>query len=178
MKCNFIKTNFKKFLAGTLGVLVFLSSNSFAEALTSDQVTLSIAKPGAGYVNTESDSLRVRESPSTSANVVASLPSGSMIMIVERCGNGFDKVQYDIYGHYGYVASQYIREYDLDYYRTANASSGLNMRSGPGTSYEKVAGIPYLTNFPVLLDISDWDYVLYGNKDGYVATEYTIKHHY
>lgn len=173
MKCNGIKTSLKKFLAGTLGVLVFLSSNGIAEAATSDEVTLSVARPGAGYVNTESDPLRVRESPS----VLTSLPSGSKIMIVERC-NGFYKVQYDTNGNYGYVSSQYVIEYNLDYYCTANTSSTLNMRSGMGTSYEAVAKIPSEKNFPVLLVISDWDYALYGNTDGYVSTQYTIKHHY
>ena len=33
-------------------------------------------------------------------------------------------------------------------------------------------------NIIVLLVISDWDYALYGNVDGYVSTQYTIKHHY
>lgn len=177
MKYNCIKTNLKKFLAGTLGVLLFVSSNSIVKAETSDQVTLSVAKPGAGYVNTESSSLIVRESPSTTANVIGSLPKDSMIMIVERC-SGFYKVQYDASGHYGYVSSRYIREYDLDYYCTANTTGTLNMRSGTGTSYGIIASIPSQKNFPVLLEIVDWDYALYGNVDGYVSTQYTIKHHY
>ena len=176
MKCNYIKTNLKKFLVGTLGVLVFLSCNSIAEAATSDEVTLSATVPGAGYVNTEKDPLKVRESPSTSANVITSLPRGSKIMILERC-DGFYKVQYDTNGHYGYVSSQYVIEYDLEYYCTANASGTLNMRSDMGISYEVVASIPSQRNFPVLLVISDWDYALYGNTDGYVSTQYTIKHH-
>ena len=33
-------------------------------------------------------------------------------------------------------------------------------------------------NIIVLLVISDWDYALYGNVDGYVSTQYAIKHHY
>ena len=177
MKCKSIKTSIKKFLVGTLGVLIFLSSSNIAKAATADQVTLSVARPGAGYVNTVSDPLRVRESPSTSSNVITSLPRGSKIMIVERC-NGFYKVQYDTSGHYGYVSSQYVGEYDLDYYCTANTSGTLNMRSGVGTSYGIVASIPSQKNFPVLLVLGDWDYALYGNTDGYVCTDYTIRHHY
>lgn len=161
MKFKWIKANMNKLLAGTLGLLLFVSSSNVVQAATSDQVTLSIAKPGAGYVNTDSSSLNVRESPSTSANIITSLPSGSKIMIVERCSNGFYKVQYDANGHYGYASSQYIREYDLDYYCTANTSSSLNMRSGMGTSYGIVASIPSQKNFPILLEISTWDYALY-----------------
>ena len=33
-------------------------------------------------------------------------------------------------------------------------------------------------NIIVLLVISDWDYTLYGNVNGYVSTQYAIKHHY
>ena len=178
MKRRLLKESLKKLLAGVLGLFVFISSSCLVEAATSDQVTLSIAKPGAGYVNTESDPLRVRESPSTSATLITSLPRGSKIMIVERCSNGFYKVQYDASGHYGYVLSQYVREYDLDYYCTANTTTTLNMRSGMGTSYGIVASIPSQTNFPILLEISDWDYALYGNTDGYVSTQYILKHLY
>lgn len=167
----------KKLLAGTLGLFLFLSSNNIVKAGTSDQVTLSVAKPGAGYVNTQSSSLIVRESPSTTANVLGSLPKDSMIMIVERCGD-FYKVQYDTSGHYGYVSSKYIWEYDLEYYCTANTTSSLNMRSGSGTSYGIIAKIPSQKNFPILLEINTWDYALYGNVDGYVSTQYIIKHHY
>lgn len=178
MKSKLIKTSMNKLLAGTLGLLLFVSSSSVAQAATSDQVTLSIAKPGAGYVNTESGSLYVRESPSTSANVITSLPKESKIMIVERCSNGFYKVQYDANGHYGYVSGQYIREYDLDCYCTANTSTSLNMRSGMGTGYGVVASIPSQKNFPILLEIGNWDYALYGNTDGYVSTQYILKHSY
>lgn len=177
MKSNCFKANCKRFLAGVFGVLLFISSNSIANAATSDEVTLSIAKPGAGYVNTESTSLIIREYPSTSANVLGSLPKDSMVMIVER-GSDFYKVQYDAAGHYGYVSRRYIREYDLDYYCTANTTGTLNLRAGTGTSYAILASIPSQRNFPILLQISDWDYALYGNVDGYVSTQYIVKHHY
>lgn len=158
--------------------MIIFSSTSITEAKTSDQVTLSIKKPGAGYVSTKNDPLSVRKLPSTSATIITTLPRDSKIMIVERCGNGFYKVQYDKNGHYGYVSSKYITEYDLDWYCTAKTTTSLNMRSGMGTSYGIVASIPSQTNFPVLIDISDWDYTLYGNVDGYVSTKYTEKHHY
>lgn len=178
MKRNCMKTNLKKFLAGTLGVLVLLSSSSIVEAATSDQVPLSEKKPGAGYVNTASSDLRVREAPSTSSKVVASLPKDTIVMIVERCGD-FDKVQYDKYGHYGYVASQYIREYDLEYYCVTHTSSGtVNLRSGRGTSYEVLASIPSGIGLPIMTDVPNWPYVLYGIQFGYVSADYVTKWHY
>ncbi len=178
MKTKWIKTSLNKLMAGILGMVLLISSSCTVQARTSDQVTLSVTKPGAGYVNTQSGSLNVRETASTSAKVIASLPKGSTVMIVERCSSGFYKVQYDTYGHYGYVSDKYIYEYDLDYYCIANTTTSLNMRSGRGTSYGVVASIPSQKRFPILLEIDDWDYVLYGNKDGYVSTKYIIKHRY
>lgn len=177
MKCNCIKKNFKKILAGALGLWLILSSGNIVEAATSDQVPLSVDIPGAGYVNTESGSLRIRETPSESAKVLGSLPKDSKIMIVER-GEKFDKIQYDASGHCGYVANKYIREYDLDYYCTANTTGTLNLRSGAGTSYDILASIPSQRSFPLLILTWDWDRVLYANVEGYVSSQYTTKHHY
>lgn len=159
---KYIKNSLKIMLAGILGILVFISSNSGVEAYTSDEVTLSVAKPGAGYVTTQNDPLRVRKSPSTSAEVITTLPKDSMIMIVGRI-NDFYKIQYDTYGNYGYVSSQYLREYDLDAYGIANTSTSLNMRAGSGTSYGIVGSIPSKRSFAILTNFLGWDYVLYGN---------------
>lgn len=176
MKYNSVKV--KKWVAGVLGIMMFFYSGYIVQAATSDEVTLSISRPGAGYVTTISDPLRVRESPSTSANVLATLPSGSMITIVARYSE-FYKVQYDAYGHYGYVSNQYVREYDLDYYCVVNTeNSSLNMRAGAGTSNAIVASIPSGKVLPELIVTNDWDYVLYGNVDGYVSAQYLIRTHY
>lgn len=178
MKHNWFKANLRKLLAGTLGVFLMFSSNSIVKADTSDQVTLSVLRPGAGYVNTENDALRVREAPSTSAKVLASFPKGTTIMIVERCGD-FYKVQYDEYGHYGYAASRYIREYDLDYYCiTRTNGSTVNMRSGTGTSYSRIASIPNNTGLPIMIDVPEWPNVLYGTLFGHVSAQYVEKRDY
>lgn len=162
-----------------LAIGLFLSSANglVAKAYTSDQVTLSVYKPGAGYVNTQSTALNVREYPSATARVVASLPKDSMIMIVER-GSDFYKVQYDAAGHYGYVASSYIREYDLEFYCKAISTTSLNMRDDASLSGGIIASIPSQSFFPILVEMIDWDYVLYGNLDGYVSTDYIFRIHY
>lgn len=183
MKCSYIKRNLKKYLAGTLCLLLFFSSSSAAKAavmaedLTSDQVQLSVDKPGAGYVNTQSASLRIRQAPSTTAEIIGSLPKDSKIMIVER-GDKFYKIQYDTKGHYGYVAKQYIREYDLEYYGTVTTTSTLNIRSGSDTSYDVVAYMPSQAKFPILEFFVGWVYSLYGNADGYVSSKYITWKHY
>ncbi|MBQ7359229.1 MAG: SH3 domain-containing protein [Lachnospiraceae bacterium] len=178
MKISRGKEIIKKFIATAMGVVVLLTSNLAVSALTSDQVELSVTKPGAGYVATTSSSLRVRAEANTSSTVLAALPSGSMIMIVERCGD-FYKVQYDIYGHYGYVADQYIREYDLECYRVVKTSgSTLNVRADRDSTSTKVATIPNGRAVPVLNRSTTWDYILYGNVSGYVLNQYTELEYY
>lgn len=177
MKRSYIKRNLKKFLAGTLGLLLFLSSSSVVNAATSDQVPLSVNKPGAGYVNTQSGSLRIRKGPSETAEIIGSLPKDSKIMIVER-GDKFDKIQYDTSGNYGYVANKYIREYDLEYYGTVTTTGTLNIRSGSDTSYDVVAYMPSQAKFPILEFFVGWVYTLYGNVDGYVSSQYITWTHY
>lgn len=156
----------------------FFSMDSKAIYSTSDEVPLSVSVPGAGYVNTDSSSLYVRSAASTQASIITSLPSKSKIMIVERCGD-FYKVQYDVWGNYGYVAKQYIREYSLDYYLVAKTEGDpLNMRSGPGTNYSVVASIPSGRAFPCLIFTGDWNYALYGPQEGYVSNQYVKCRHY
>lgn len=177
MKRSYIKRNLKKFLAGTLGLLLFLSSSNVVKAATSDQVPLSVNKPGAGYVNTQSGSLRIRKGPSETAEIIGSLPKESKIMIVER-GIEYDKIQYDTSGNYGYVASKYIREYDLEYYGTVNTTGTLNIRSGSDISYDVRAHMPSGARFPILEIFVGWDYMVYGNVDGYVSSQYITRTHY
>lgn len=179
MKRTYIKRNLKNFLAGTLGLMLFLSSSSVVKAATSDQVPLSVDKPGAGYVNTQSDPLRIRKEPSETAEIIGSLPKDSKIMIVER-GDKFDKIQYDTSGNCGYVASRYIREYDLEYYGTVITTSSLNIRSGSDFSYGVVAYMPSQANFPILEIFVGWDYIVYGNVEGYVysSPKYIERTHY
>lgn len=169
---------FKKISAVVLSIAMLTSGSISALAATSDEVTLSISKPGAGYV-TSSNGLNVRGGASVTSNIVATLPYEAKIMIVERCGNGWDIVQYDTNGNYGYVSASYIREYDLDYYCTVSAGgSSLNLRSGMGTTFGSLASIPSGRSFPELLNTGTWDYVLYGNQDGYVKASYITRTHY
>ncbi len=149
-----------------------------ASALTSDQVTLSYNKPGAGYVNSPTG-LYVRESATTSSRAIASLSNDEKIMIIERLSNGWYKIQYDGNGNMGYVYGSYVRQYDLEYYCQVNTGGlSLNLRSGRGTSYPTIASIPNRRYLPELLVMYDWDYVLYGNKDGYICADYINRKHY
>ena len=54
-----------------------------------------------------------------------------------------------------------------------NAEKGLNIRSGPGTSYDKVASATNGARITVLGEENGWYKIIYsGNKTGYVSKDY------
>lgn len=54
-----------------------------------------------------------------------------------------------------------------------NAEKGLNIRSGPGTSYDKVASATNGARVSILGEENGWYKIVYsGNKTGYVSKEY------
>ena len=168
----------KRISATALGMAFALSFAASSYAATSDEVDLSTAMPGAGQVTT-ANGLNVRSGPSTSAGKVAALPDGTNFMIIERINSAWDLIQYDTAGHYGYVSRAYMREYDLDWYCVVKAGGiSLNMRSGKGTSYGIVASIPDGRSMPELTNTGSWDYVLWGNKAGYVSSTYIERKRY
>lgn len=178
MKQKYFKSLIKKIALFSMGTFIFLATGRSVMANTSDEVTLSVSKPGAGYVNTVTSSLYVRSAPSSTASIITSLPSQSNVMIVERCGD-FYKVQYDTYGHYGYMSSQYLQEYSLDHYHVANTgNNSLNMREHEGTQSVIVASIPSGRAFPSLTFTGDWNYALYGPQEGYVSNQYVYTYTY
>ena len=57
--------------------------------------------------------------------------------------------------------------------KIVNAEGGLNIRSGPGTSYEKVASAQNGAEVTVLGEENGWYKIKYNNTDtGYVSKEY------
>lgn len=58
---------------------------------------------------------------------------------------------------------------------TVNVADGLNLRKGPGTNYDKIAGIPDKTKVSDIGNSSaqpDWVYIQYGTTEGWVAKKY------
>lgn len=165
-------------IATMLSVAVLTSTSIIAHAAYSDQVTLSINKPGAGSV-TATSGLNVRNSASTSGDIVSYLLYGTNIMIIERLNNGWDKVQYDVYGNMGYVDRNYVSEFSLSYFlKVSTAGDPLYFREGAGTNYNVIGSIPNTRRFPELINLNNWSHAIWGNKDGYVSNTYTVREHY
>lgn len=125
----------------------------------------------AGAVTTSSGKLNVRSQPSSGASVVASLKKGSYITLISKSGSWW-KVEY-ANGKYGYCHADYITIVQGTPVTVTTQSGGLNVRSGPGTSYGKAATLYKGQTVIFLATSNGWSRVLYhGTKTGYVSAQY------
>lgn len=154
----------KKIISFILTLILIISSlavSSFA-ATTSSK---------AGTVSVTSGKLNVRNSASTSSTVVSTLSKGSYVTLISKSGNWW-RVEYAD-GKYGYCHADYIKSTSSTP-ATVNISSGsLNVRSGAGTSYSKIASLYKGEIVLVLSTTNGWSKILYnGTKTGYVNSQY------
>lgn len=131
--------------------------------------------------------LALREEPSTSGKLIERMPTGTILLSVERVKNGWHKVITPS-GKTGYCSNSNLQIIADDTncnekvrVKTADGS-GTNVRIGPGTSYEIIKavkegsqGTRIVTN-RYNYDGYWWDEVIFedGTK-GFVATNYLVK---
>ena len=124
----------------------------------------------AGAVTTSGAVLNVRERASTSAAVVTTLKKGSYITLMEKTGLWW-RVEY-AKGKYGYCHGDYITPVQGTPV-SVTAANSLNVRSGPGTSYSRLATLYNGETVLLLTSSNGWSRVLYhGTKTGYVSSGY------
>ena len=125
----------------------------------------------AGAVTTRSSALNVRASASTGAAVVATVRKGSYITLLSRTGSWW-QVEYGN-GLSGYCHGDYITIVEGTPVTVATRSGPLNVRSGAGTSYGKVASLAKGETVIRLTTANGWSRILYhGIKTGYVSAQY------
>lgn len=125
----------------------------------------------AGAVTTSSGALNVRSQASSGSSVVASLRKGSYITLISKSGSWW-KVEY-AKGKYGYCHADYITIVQGTPVTVNTQSGGLNVRSGAGTSYGKVATLSKGEAVLLLKTSGGWSRVLYhGTKTGWVSAQY------
>ena len=124
-----------------------------------------------GAVTTGGGSLNVRSSASTTATIVSILPRGSYVTLLGKTGSWW-RVEYGN-GKFGYCHKDYITPVEGTAVTVRTGGNVLNVRSGPGTGYNRVATLP---SGSVVLERSrenGWSKVLYhGVKLGYVSNTY------
>lgn len=154
----------RKFTSFILALVLILGTLSIptVAATTSSQ---------AGVVYVTSGRLNVRSSASTSGAVVSSLAKGSYITLMSKSGNWW-RVEYAD-GKYGYCHADYIKTATGTPATVKISSGSLNVRSGAGTSYSKIASLYKGEVVIVLSKTGSWSKILYnGTKTGYVSSQY------
>jgi len=123
----------------------------------------------AGAVTTASGRLTVRSSPG--GGVVGYLNKGSYITLLSKSGSWW-QVEYGD-GQYGYCHADYITPVQGTPVTVNTAWGNLNVRSGPGSGYERVATLPKGKTVLLLTSTNGWSRILYhGTKTGYVSGQY------
>ena len=127
-------------------------------------------KTGIGFVN--ASSLRLRSGASSSTDTLDYASRNEVVVILGKTGSWY-KVNYDL--QVGYMHSDYLKvltreNAELGYGRING--NGVNVRSGPGTSYSKIA-VANLGDSPYIIGINNsWFKVIFGTKIGYIRSDY------
>ncbi|MBU5336377.1 C40 family peptidase [Intestinibacter bartlettii] len=125
-------------------------------------------------------SLNFRSGPSTSYSIIGSLQKGQQVEYISASGD-WAKVKHN--GVTGYVHADYLSKSTSTGTSTGtstsqattqyvNATAGLNVRSGAGTSYSKIGMLAYKEKVTVLSTSNGWAKINYNGKTGYVSSSY------
>ena len=145
-------------------------------ALTSIMVVgASAASLGVGTVT--ADALRLRDAAGTEATVLATAPKGDAVVVLEDAGSGWYKVDYKSVE--GYMSGEFLEvqeaaDVKIGYGMVQTDGAALNMRSGPGTGFDKVATLSNGAVVDIVGIETGWYKVTYNDKTGYVSSDYMI----
>ena len=132
-----------------------------------------ISIPSNNITNTESniaivntDGLKFRNGSGTSYSIIKVLNKGEKVEVISE-SNGWSRVRYD--SRLGYVANQYIDK-NTSYTIKEVSTDGLNIRTGPSTSYKSIGKLSKGTKVKVISESSGWSKIKYNNKTVYVSS--------
>lgn len=151
-----------------IALIAFLLSAIFV-------VGASAASLGAGTVT--ASALRLRAQPTTASSILATASAGSQVVVLGDEGNGWYKVDYRTITGYMYADHLNVKsaaDVDLGYAYINTGSSVLNLRSGAGTSYQKLSSLPGGTVVPISGICDGWYKVSYGGVAGYISSDYVL----
>ena len=138
------------------------ASNSNTNNSTNNNTQSNIA-----IVNT--DGLNFRNGAGTSYSIIKVLNKGEKVEVISE-SNGWSKVKHD--SRLGYVASQYIDKATTNYTIKEVNTDGLNVRTGPSTSYATIGKLNKGTRVEVISESAGWSQINYNNKTAYVSSGY------
>ena len=130
------------------------------------------------------DSLNLRREPSTSSAVLATIPHGTQVTLLEM-GTAWSRVQVGTLS--GYVSNEYISVQDDAVTETpseagkgtatvvlSDESQVLNLRAAPTLSAAVIARLRHGQTLTVLERYERWTYVQHGTQSGYVSNDYIV----
>lgn len=137
-------------------------------------VGASAASVGAGTVNT--DALRLREEANSSSTILSTASKGDVVVVLEEESDGWYKVDYKSVE--GYMSADYLdvstkADVTIGYGLVQTGGSTLNVRSGPGTDYDKVTSLSNDSVVTIVGIDNGWYKVkTSGGSVGYVSSDY------
>ena len=153
--------------AAALTAALMIFSSSFSMKAHADDNGLVY---GIGFVN--ATGLNLRQSPDTGSQVLTTANSGECIVVLGS-ENGWYKVSYNL--QIGYMSADYIsvaaaENAELGY--GIVTGSGVNLRSGPSTSYNRVATASQGEKCYIIGVNNGWYKVLYNNQTCYIRSDF------
>ena len=143
-------------------------------------MTTGVAFASIGSGTVTADSLRLRSEASTSSATIVQAPKGAKVTVEEDAGNGWYKVTYN--DKVGYMSGEWLtvsltdgtvipaaQGTEPEQQRGLVTASVLNVRSGPATTYDKVASLKAGTVVDIVSDPGNGWYEI---ESGYVSAEY------
>ena len=125
---------------------------------------------GIGF--TTGSQLRLRSEPSTSGKVLDTAEKGEAVVVIAKAGDWY-KVNYNLqegYMHANYLSVLTKENAELGYGKISGSS--VNLRSGAGTSYSKVA-VGSKGDKVYIIGLNEgWYKVIYGEKICYIRSDF------
>ena len=123
------------------------------------------------------DGLRLREQPSSDAAILDTAAIGERVIVLEDAGGGLYMVDRDCTE--GYMSAQYLslatQSDAVMGYGLVQAEGGiLNIRSGPGTGYDRVGSLTDGSVVTITGMDAGWFRIDTGSVTGYVSSDYMV----
>lgn len=138
-------------------------------------VGASAASVGVGIVNV--DALRLRSEANTASTILATATKGETAVVLEDAGDGWYKVDYKSVE--GYMSGEYLdvatqADVTIGYGRVSTNGSVLNVRSGPGTDYDRVFRLDHGDVVTITGIDNGWYKIDSDGSVGYVSSDYMV----
>lgn len=153
--------------AAVLAAALLIFFGSFSITAQADEAGLVY---GIGFVN--ASGLNLRQSPDTGSQVLATANSGECVVVLSL-ENGWYHVSYNLqsgYMHADYLSVATAENAELGY--GVVTGSGVNLRSGPDTSYNRVATASQGEKCYIIGLNNGWYKVLYNNQTCYIRSDF------